>query len=174
MVYAISGGPGFGKTTVANLLMQKGLAVCDECARKWMDSNPGISVFSDIRFPLNFETEMANLRIAFLNSVPHDVIAFSDRGLPDQIGYSWYKNKTPSSFIEEQVLRYRYARVVFIAPPWKQIYTTDHVRKESFCQAMEIHDHIVKAYLKYGYETVNLPLLSPDQRVDFILNYIRQ
>jgi predicted ATPase len=172
MVYAISGGPGFGKTTIANLLIQRGLVVCDENARKWMDSYPGLSGFSDIGFPPNFETEMANLRIAFLNSVPHDVIAFSDRGLPDQIAYSWYKKKTPSLFIEEQVLKYRYAKVVFIVPPWKQIYTMDHVRKESFSQAVEIHDYILEAYLKYGYETVNLPLLPPDQRVDFILNYI--
>jgi predicted ATPase len=164
MVYVITGGPGFGKTTLIGLLAEKGFRVCPEEARSILD---GIA-----SLPGDFEQRIAGLRLKFLHSTDQETIAFADRGLPDQVAYSWYKKKQPSAFIEETVSSNRYAPFVFITPPWQDIYTSDAVRKENFEEACVIHKNIIRAYIKYGYQTIELPFSTPDMRVAYILTFL--
>lgn len=164
MVYVITGGPGFGKTTLLNELAERGFNVCPEEARELMNE------ISD--FPREFEQKIAGLRLKFLLSSDPEKISFADRGLPDQIAYSLYKNKQPSTYIVELVSAKRYAPHVFVTPPWQDIYTSDEIRKENFEEACRIHNHIIEAYLKYGYQPVDLPFTSPARRAEFILNFL--
>jgi predicted ATPase len=173
MVYVITGGPGFGKTTIINLLAKGNFPVCEEGARDLLQTQPEANVQDGTDYiPLDFEKRVAFERLRFLNEAGINSIAFSDRGLPDQIAYSWYKKKQPSSFIEEVVLANRYAPQVFITPPWEEIFTRDGIRRENFEEALLIHEQIVKAYLKYRYKIVNLPKTNPEMRVKFILNFL--
>ncbi len=173
MVYIITGGPGFGKTTLIDRLRDLGYLVCPESARAFLTSEAkdGKTDLKDI-FPPDFERAVASRRLNFLNENPEDVTAFSDRGLPDQIAYSWHKKKVPSSFIEELVAKNKYASCVFITPPWEEIFIRDEIRKEDFKEAVEIHEQIIKAYLKYNYRIINLPQVNPEARVKFILNFL--
>lgn len=171
MVYVITGGPGFGKTTVVNLLAEKGFTVCHEMARDLLISNKD-NENNILKFPIDFESSVATARMNFLRSVDQNAIAFSDRGLPDQIAYSWFKKKNASAFIEKAVLINRYAPYVFVAPPWKKNFIQDEIRKESFEEASEIHRLILTAYQKYNYKIIDLPLVSPELRVKFILDFI--
>jgi len=164
MVYVITGGPGFGKTTLLKELEGRGFKVCPEEARELID---GI-----LDFPKDFEQKIAGLRLRFLLSINPEKIAFADRGLPDQIAYSWYKSKQPSSFIEDLVSSNKYAPIVFVTPPWENIYRKDEIRKENFDEACQIHNYIIQAYLKYGYQPVDLPFTSPTERAEFILNFL--
>lgn len=173
MVYVITGGPGFGKTTLIEQLSILNFPVCKEAARELLFSNAGSNEAGhDLTFPADFERKVAIDRLNFLLTTDPDTIAFADRGLPDQIAYSWFKKKVPSAFIEETVKMNRYAPLVFITPPWKEIYIQDQVRKENFGEALEIHGLIVRAYLKYGYKIVNLPLVNPESRVQFMMNFL--
>jgi len=173
MVYVISGGPGFGKTTILKLLGERGFPVCPENARSLLI--PLLNADGSVRgisFPPGFEKSVADERVNFLSSIDLGKIAFADRGLPDQIAYSWHKKKEPSPFLEELVISNRYAPFVFLTPPWQEIYLKDEIRQEEFGEASEIHQQIVKAYLYYGYKIVNLPLAIPEVRVRFILNFL--
>ena len=173
MVYVVTGGPGFGKTTVLNLLEAKGFTVCSETARELLISNNSHDVAKDLpNLPIDFERKVTAARINFLQSVDQNKIAFSDRGLPDQIAYSWFKKKEPSSFIEEVVLANKYAPCVFVTPPWKEIFVQDEIRKENFEESCKIHRQIIKAYLRYNYKIIDLPKVSPEFRVKFILNFL--
>lgn len=173
MVYVITGGPGFGKTTIVELLAERGFPVCKENARSLLIPRyGGDSPAIGISLPPDFEKIVATERVNFVTSVKPDLIAFADRGLPDQIAYSVYKKKEPSLFIVELVKSTRYAPIVFVTPPWEEIYHTDEIRQESFGQALEIHHQIVNAYLNYGYKIVNLPQAIPEVRVKFILNFL--
>jgi len=62
-----------------------------------------------------------------------------------------------------------YAKKVFLTPPWRQIYRNDSIRTETFEEAERIHQFIVEAYLKSDYELIELPFVSPDERIAFIL-----
>lgn len=173
MVYVVTGGPGFGKTSTVKLLSEKGFQVCDETARRLLISSEGSNCPNGkFNLPINFETIVAEERIKFLKSIDKDSIAFSDRGLPDQIAFSWYKNKKPSSYLVQVVSENQYAKTVFLTPPWKEIFVNDEIRRETFTEATEIHNQILNSYRFWGYQPIDLPLVSPEQRMAFILNFL--
>lgn len=170
MVYVITGGPGFGKTTLINLLASWGYPTCPEMARELIreHSLPG-TANPFLQLPAGFEKVMAEYRIDFLQSVPTQNIAFADRGLPDQVAYSRWRGKKPGIFILEAAAKYRYAEQVFITPPWPEIFRKDSDRKEDFDQACAIHQLILEVYGELGYEPVEIPPGLPEERVKFIL-----
>ena len=61
---------------------------------------------------------------------------------------------------------------VFILMPWKDIYIQDNERYETFEQATEIHEYLIKWYTSFNYELVEVPQSTLKNRVDFILNNI--
>jgi predicted ATPase len=173
MVYVITGGPGFGKSTLISQLSYKGFRVSNEIAREVIEeqqlSGGDALPWKNV---ILFEKYIASRRIEFIESVTPSEIAFSDRGLPDQVAFSWYKGKTESYFLKESVKKYRYATMVFITSPWEAIFTNDQIRQESFDEACKIHLFILKAYQENGYQLFDLPLVSPAERVNFILQTI--
>ncbi len=170
MVYVITGGPGFGKTILIDELHKLGYRTGSEVARQiiaaqiaeggdklpWMDS-------------VGFEKMVMKDRIYFLQQTDIKCIAFSDRGLPDQAAFSWYKGKEISEPLSVSLIENRYAKKVFVTPPWREIYRKDQIRKETYEEAVKIHDFVVKAYLEFDYELIDLPRVSPDERIKFIL-----
>ena len=96
---------------------------------------------------------------------------FFDRGIPDVISYLDYiKFNYPKRFVTD-CYNYKYDEV-FILPPWKEIYVRDNERYETFSQAIEINDFLVKWYTKFGYVLKNIPKCSIENRIDFIFENI--
>jgi len=170
MVYVITGGPGFGKTVLIEKLHELGYPTGGEIARQIIVQQisagggllPGIDA-------AGFEKKVMEERIDFLKRTANKSIVFSDRGLPDQAAFSWYKGKEISLQLKDVLATNRYAKQVFLTPPWRQIYRNDQIRTETFEEAERIHGFIVKAYLENGYQLIDLPLVSPEERIEFIL-----
>jgi predicted ATPase len=68
---------------------------------------------------------------------------------------------------------FRYHRRVFVAPPWLEIFADDAERKQSFAEAKATYEAMIETYSGLGYELVQLPLDSVEERVQFILRAIR-
>jgi predicted ATPase len=171
MVYVITGGPGFGKTVLIEKLRNMGYPVGEEAVRRIIIQQ--IECQGDIlpwKNVSKFEKLLMQERIGFLNRIDKQDIAFSDRGLPDQAGFSMFKGKSISNELSSAILLNRYAKKVFVTPPWGQIYTNDPIRTETFEEAVKIHQCITQAYEENGYELIDLPLTTPDQRIAFIIN----
>jgi predicted ATPase len=64
---------------------------------------------------------------------------------------------------------FRYARTVFVMPPWREIYRNDGERKQDFAEAIASHDLAVATYREFGYEPVEVPRASIAERAVFIL-----
>ncbi|MDR6300962.1 putative ATPase [Mesonia maritima] len=64
--------------------------------------------------------------------------------------------------------------VVFILPPWQEIYKTDEERKQDWNEVMLTHTTILKTYQSYGYQIVEVPKVDVKSRVDFVLKFIRE
>jgi len=62
---------------------------------------------------------------------------------------------------------------IFLLPPWKEIYVSDNERFESFEEAKQIHCHLENTYRTYGYTIELVPFGTIQERVDFILNSIK-
>ena len=65
-----------------------------------------------------------------------------------------------------------YESKVFIAPAWKKIYHQDSERLESFEEAIAIDKSLREIYQSFGYELVEIPLTTVEERVKFILSKI--
>jgi len=93
-----------------------------------------------------------------------------DRAIPDVIGYLRLSRIPVPSSMMEAAQRCRYAKKVFIAPPWPAIFEQDAERKQSFGEAQATYDAMVEVYSELEYELVPLPLplVSIKERVQFV------
>jgi predicted ATPase len=67
---------------------------------------------------------------------------------------------------------FRYNPLVFVAPPWKEIFCQDRERKQDFDEAVRTCDALVETYQSYGYDLAPLPRTSVDERVRFVIERI--
>jgi predicted ATPase len=97
---------------------------------------------------------------------------FFDRGIPDMAGgYAMLGLDVPAH-VKAAIAAFRYHQLAFLALPWREIYTTDTERKQSFAEAERTCEAMVKAYTEAGYELVRLPLVPLAERVRFVLETI--
>ena len=172
-IYVITGGPGSGKTSIIESLRKKGFYCADEIARKVIKKqlDKGSNAVPWIN-RAEFHKLVLKDKIEKYNKISESTISFSDRGILDLTAYfRTYKMEIPDEQIKASK-EYRYNKIVFIAPAWKEIYSTDNERKEPFEEALEITEQIKKAYEEEGYEVIILPKKSVEERVNFILEKI--
>ena len=95
-----------------------------------------------------------------------DRLTFFDRGVPDLIGYLSYRGLAPSP--ELLVSAADYTPLVFMAPPWRQIFVNDAERPQTFEEASAIHRELCRAYRECGFTVLALPLATVAARVEFV------
>ena len=96
---------------------------------------------------------------------------FFDRGVPDVVGYLRMLG-LPVPAHTDKASVFRYNRRVFIAPPWKEIFEQDRERRQDFGEAVRTYEAMVATYLSYGYDLVEIPRATVEDRVRFILQNI--
>ena len=167
----IAGGPGTGKTSIINHLKAKGFTCYDEISRQvtLQARKEGIEQLF-LTEPLLFSEKLLEGRIQQFNKAANEATSavFLDRGLPDVLAYMDYiGDKYPNHFIE--ACKTHIYDCVFVLSPWKDIFISDNERYENFQQAIEIHHYLIKTYMRFGYQMVNIPLGSIEDRTAFIL-----
>jgi predicted ATPase len=169
--FIVTGGPGSGKSTLIDALERAGYVRSVEAGRAIIQAQVAIDGPSlPWRDPALFAElmlawEMRSYRLAREQSVP----AFFDRGVPDVVGYLRLMNLPVPAHMERAAATYRYHRRVFIAPPWPEIFAQDRERKQDFAEAVRTYDAMAATYGQLGYELVELPCISVEARVRFVL-----
>lgn len=172
--YIITGGPGSGKSTLLNALRAKGFDCVDEVARQiiieqTLMNGDALHTKNQAKFcDLMLSHSIATFDLMTENIKP----VFFDRGIPDLLGYCNLTGIATPDHLIQATQRYRYNKTVFITPPWQDIYVHDDERKQSWEEAVSTYQCIKTGYIECGYELVELPKVSVDQRVDFILTNI--
>jgi len=167
----ITGGPGVGKSTVLEILSNKGYLVVLEAARIVIERE--MLKDSDCLPWKNFElfqNTASNLQFELENSIKGDIV-FSDRGIVDGYAYS----KVEDVEVPEVILKHgkeRYDLVFFL----DQLpnYQKDSSRREDLEKAKVIHEAIYSAYLELGYKPIIVPVLLVEERVNFILAKLKE
>lgn len=172
--YILTGGPGVGKTTLLNELEYRGYLCVPEVAREiikdqvkcngnalpWLDSK----TYSELMLSYSIRD--------FTDRIARNELYFFDRGIPDTYGYEQLMKFSMTEKLKNAVAVYRYNHMVFMLPPWKEIYETDSERKQSFATAVETYKIMKKAYADCGYTIKEVPCLSAADRADFVLEQI--
>ncbi|WP_335967184.1 ATP-binding protein [Galbibacter sp. PAP.153] len=170
----ITGGPGTGKTSVVDFLKSQGHYCMSEISRQvTLEARAqGIEQLF-LTDPLLFSKKLLEGRIEQYKLVPDtEKTIFFDRGIPDVLAYMDYTKDPYPDYFEEACLEYRYDQV-FLLPPWKEIYTSDNERYESFSQAQRIYKFLKSVYQRYNYQLTDVPTGTVDYRARFILNNIQ-
>jgi len=169
----ITGGPGTGKSTIIDLLEQKGYSCHREVSREVIKQE--IEKGTDL-LPWNNNEGFSNLVLDGQTNQYRKAIDgrlnFYDRGILDVIAYL-RKDALPTEAMEDLAKHYPYAKKVFLTPPWQEIYAVDNERKENFEMMKEIHQSLISTYSDFGYEVIEVPKHSAEERVQFILSHLQ-
>lgn len=169
----ITGGPGFGKSSIISELENRGHLSQHEISRniikEQLETGGDILPWKNLN---TFSRLVFEKRIQQFIDSANDKFVFFDRGIPDVIAYMIKDDlELPEKYIHA-LSEYNYFNKVFITPPWENIFVNDAERKEDFTVACEIHKVILETYSKLGYELIEIPKDSIEKRVDFIIEQI--
>ena len=167
----LTGGPCAGKTTVLNLLQEQGYSVISETAREIIEKQiaKGGDIVPWIKLK-EFQRAVAwNQFFKELFSEKNST-AFLDRSLIDGVGYSRLGNILPY-WIIQYLGRNRYDMIFFLER--LPLYLRDETRIEKEEFANNVSEEIRNAYKEYGYKTESVPILTPEERVRYILERIK-
>lgn len=173
-IIVIIGGPGSGKTTIIDVLTEKGYCCYPEISRQVTieAKREGIDQLF-LSNPILFSEKLLNGRIEqYKNALLEAAsVVFLDRGIPDVLAYMKFLGDTYPAHFDVAGKEHKYSHIL-VLPPWEEIYTFDAERYESFEQAKEIFIHLKETYQSYGYELIEIPKGTVDERVEFILKSI--
>ena len=170
----ITGGPGTGKTTLINALIEKGFTCFPEISREITQKakDQGIDQLF-IENPMLFSQMILEGRKKQFEEAlnfPGEIV-FLDRGLPDVLAYMNYIGDSYPPLFDKTCKEYRYESI-FLLPPWEEIYTSDEHRYENFEQAKLIYNHLKETYQNFGYYPMEVPQDSVANRILYILDKI--
>ncbi len=170
-IFVLTGGPCTGKTATLEALRKRGCIVSGEAARKVIeremnkgsDALPWKDRDAFQRSVLDEQKELeAGLR--------GEKDAFLDRGIPDGLVYYRLDGLEPPKELLEAARETRYDRV-FVLDILPE-YETDESRREDPETMRKIHMLVKDVYRELGYEIVEVPVMSVEKRVDFILDRV--
>lgn len=171
----IIGGPGTGKSSILREFIKRGYECMPEISREvtLKAQKEGIDQLF-LEQPLLFSQLLLEGREQqYLDAQKNeDSIIFFDRGIPDVHAYMNFLGNDYPPVYKEKSTKYLYNKV-FMCAPWEAIYKSDNERYETFEQAVKIDTFLKDAYEEIGYEIIDVPFGTVNERCDFILHSLK-
>jgi len=99
-----------------------------------------------------------------------DNVVFFDRGLIDAA--SELQRLTGEQVLMSLGQVHRYHQRVFLAPPWREIFSTDAERRHGIEAAQAEYTRLCIDYPALGYDLIILPKAIVTERADFVLDVL--
>lgn len=168
--HVLTGGPCSGKTTMIDQLAEKGFQTIPETARIHVEKELANGrTIEDIRGNADaLERCLIDIQLRFERAIRTSDIAFLDRGLPDCLTYCRIAGMNPNIILPE-CYHHRYASVFILERFPVQ---RDNIRIEDEATAEFLDEWLVRDYSTLGYRVLRVPVLPPDDRLEFVLEKI--
>jgi predicted ATPase len=169
----ITGGPGFGKTTILRELSEIGFPVEEEAAlhlilRTLGKPNPVLPWIDREAFDRELENLM---RKSYYRAKPG--ITFYDRGIPDFIGWNLHENRSIDHAIR-LASSFPYDRLVFLTAPNPAFHVMNELRPFTFEQSWQINNRLREGYERVGYEVRQLPIENVNSLARLIVQQAKE
>lgn len=170
----ITGGPGSGKTALIDALTAMGVATSPEVGRAVVKEElarggNALPWGDERRFAEKMVVREVAAHAAALARADTVVL---DRGVPDVAGFLRASGLPVPSHIDAAARSHRYNARIFLAPFWADIYRHDAERIQPPPLAQATEAVMRDTYSGYGYRLIELPRLSVDERVTFVLRHL--
>lgn len=173
-MFIVTGGPGSGKTSLIGALARQGFRSMPEAGRAIIRDQVRIGGPS---LPWADRSMFAELMLGWELRSWHEARALDgpvlmDRGIPDVIGYLTLCGLPAPAHVEAAASLYPYNKRVFIAPFWDAIFTQDSERRQDRQEAEATGRVMAQTYARLGYQTIELPRTSLEDRADFVKGWL--
>lgn len=167
----ISGCSGGGKSTLLSELETRGYSTVQEPGRQIVKEQMAIGgdALPWINLDKFLELALSRYLFQYNSQTESEEITFFDRSIVDAIQL----DESQPQYFNEAAHKFKYNNLVFLTPPWEEIFTNDPERKHDFESATKEFDELLIKYKNFGYETVLLPKTSVKERADFILDKLQ-
>ena len=167
-----TGSPATGKTTVLHSVHDPQIQTYDEVSRSVIELAQSKGIKRPfLENPLAFSEVLFHQRLHDFFAVSPKGLHFYDRGLHDVVAYLNEIGQEVPCGMHNDCTQFTYD-TVFIFPPWKEIYTKDAQRTESFYEAKKMHNALLETYHFYGMKCIEIPKDSVENRLGFILGHL--
>lgn len=163
----ISGCSGGGKSTLLTELANRGYSIVWEPGRQIVKEQLAIDgdALPWINIDKFLDLALSRYLFQFNSQKDQQQFVFFDRGIVDAVQL----DETQSKYFQSAAEKFRYNRLVFLVPPWEEIFAQDSERQHDFEAAKKEFNALLIKYKNFGYQTILLPKVSVKERADFIL-----
>jgi predicted ATPase len=168
--HVITGAPSCGKTSLINLLADKGFQTAPEGARLYLEREMARGrTLEEIRSnKVDLQRRLKDMQLEVERGLQANDFIFLDRAIPDNL--AWYRafGLNPNEFLRE-CLHYRYASVILLdrLPLQYNGLRFKDAALQSFFDEWHTRD-----YSALGYSITRVPVMPPEERLAFVLRVL--
>lgn len=166
--HVITGASSSGKTTIIDLLAEKGFQIFPEVGRQYFEREFARGrTIDEIREDRAAMTrQIYELWLKANDRLRVDEKTFLDRGLPDALAFYRFAGMNPNKILSD-CFEHRYTSVFILD---RLPYQQDGIRGGDDVSAAYFDSWMERDYKALGYDVVRVPVLTPEKRLKFILD----
>jgi predicted ATPase len=175
-LFVLTGASGSGKSSILAALQQRGFRCVEEIGRQvvreQIERDGTATPWQD--HPAFMRALLARSDEAYRAAEEQSAPVFFDRALPECVSFVRTLDAAEREHWLARIESSRYNRLVFVTPPWPEIYRTDAERRHSFEQGVRGHEDELASYRECGYTLLEVPRDSIESRAEFIIGHALQ
>jgi predicted ATPase len=170
--HVITGAPSCGKTTLINLLANKGIKTVSESARQYMEREiaTGRTIYEIHANGAALQRRLVDIQLSVEGGLRAIDVAFLDRAVPGSLAWFRVFGLNPNEILLE-CFHHRYASVFILDRLPLQL---DGLRFEDDTFTRFLDEWITRDYSSLGYSVVRVPVLVPEERLAFVLESLSE